>query len=302
MRYRSFGRSGQAISALQLGLDDENLRPADMVNLVLGALEAGINGFEARYNNTAAVHAIGQGVSALDRKLVVVGLRVPPPPDGDVRNLSRDGVVRILQDALRNTGLRWIDYLIIEDPQPGEISAAFLVTIEAARQAKRLRYVGVSGDSLVIDDIIERNSVQIYAARYNLRSSAQTRTRIRMAIHGGMIVLGQDYHPRIIREGGYRDMPDAAPRKSGGLLSLVSGRPKTITVERARPYAFLDRVRGWAADAVCLAYALNEPALSSIRISPTRLDDLAALAETVERDMPTGVAAQIELARVADLD
>ncbi len=273
-----------------------------MVNLVLGALEAGINAFETRHDHPAAVHAIGQGVSALDRKLVVVGLRVPLPEDGAVRNLSRDGVIRILQDALRNTGLRWIDYLLIEDPQPGEISAAFLVTIEAARQAKRLRYVGVTGDSAAIDDVIERGAVQVYAARYNLRAASLTRNRMRMAANAGMVVIGYDYHPHVIREARtVRDDVDTAPRKSGGFLGLMTGRPRVMTVEKTGPYAFLDRVRGWTADEICLAYALTEPALSCVRITPTRLDELAALAATVDREMPNGVPAQIELARVSDL-
>lgn len=82
MRYRSFGRSGQAISTLILALEDDRLRPTEMVDLVLAGLENGINAYEARADNPPAMHAIGQAVAALDRKMVIIGLRVPATTTG----------------------------------------------------------------------------------------------------------------------------------------------------------------------------------------------------------------------------
>jgi len=300
LRYRSFGRSGQAISALSLALDDDHLRPAEMVNLVAGAMDHGINAFEARCDNIPAIHAIGQAVAGLDRKLVIVGLRIPPASRGKERNLSRDAIIKILQDALRQTGLRWIDYLLVEDPEPDEISPSFHMTVEAARQAKRLRYAGVAGDADSIDALLEAGRIHIYSARFNLRSGWQTRNRLKVAMHSGVISLGYDYHPRVVKESGVlRDEMAEAPRRAG-ILGWAT-RPRIVDVERTGPYAFLDQIRGWTADQVCLAYALTEPALASVRIDAADIGAITHLADIVEREMPNGLPAQIELARVADL-
>lgn len=211
-------------------------------------------------------------------------------------------MIRVLQDALRQTGLRWIDYLVIEDPQPGEISSSFLLTIEAARQAKRLRYVGVAGASETIDELIESGGVHVYASQFNLRADWKTRSRLKAAAQAGMIVTGYDYHPLVVKQAGWNSDPtDLAPRRVG-LMGFVGVRQKPVAVERTGPYAFLDHVRGWTADQVCLAYALNEPGLAGVRVTTTDPAELAALASVVEREMPNGLPAQIELARVSDLN
>ena len=62
-------------------------------------------------------------------------------------------------------------------------------------------------------------------------------------------------------------------------------------------YAFLENTPGWKADEICLAYALTEPCLASVQVRPSSLVELERLAAVVERDMPPGLAAQIEMAR-----
>ena len=43
---------------------------------------------------------------------------------------------------------------------------------------------------------------------------------------------------------------------------------------------------------------LTDPSVSSVIVTPTDTDRLATLAAAPERDMPPGLAAQIEMARV----
>jgi aryl-alcohol dehydrogenase-like predicted oxidoreductase len=302
LRYRSFSESGQAISALSLSLDDDSLSPAVLNALVVGGLEAGVNCYEARVDDLPALYAIGRATASVERRMVVVGLRVPLDTDSGRRLLDRGTVIRMLQEALRTSGLRWIDYLMIEDPQPGEFDAAFRATIEAARQARRLRFVGVRGNSEAVDKLLADAAVDIYAAPYNLRASWITRSRMRTAIHGGLTVIGYDYYPAVVRAS--VSAPAAESPRRSGFLGFGLGLARAIQVqpERPAPYHFLDRIREWDADQICLAYALTEPSLCTIQISATSAETVTHLASVVERELPAGVPAQIELARVSDLD
>ena len=67
------------------------------------------------------------------------------------------------------------------------------------------------------------------------------------------------------------------------------------------PYAFLDRTPGWSADELCLGYALTEPSLATVQTLTRDPDELQALAAVVDQELPTGVPAQIEMARFSAL-
>ena len=52
---------------------------------------------------------------------------------------------------------------------------------------------------------------------------------------------------------------------------------------------------------MCLAYALTEPAFASIQLEGWRADLIERMAAVTDRDLPTGVAAQIEMARFGQI-
>lgn len=293
MRYRSFGEGGQSISPVLVAVDSEDGDTTTEAFLA-GCLGLGVNAFEARLDDLAAIQALGRTTAGVERSMVIIGLRAAAIAH---RDLSREILIRMLQDALRNTGLRWIDYLIVDDPRPGELGASFFMTVEAARQAKRLRYVGVGGDSPTVGDLIESGGVQIYAAPYNLRCSNTVRRRMRQAEAANIMILGYDHYPDAIRQ--TQSLPAAA---ASGLLKFLGFRgPRQAPADEDGPYSFLNYVRGWSAEQICLSYALNEPSLSSTRVKAPDLATIKGLAETAERELPNGLAAQIELARVADV-
>lgn len=302
MRYRPFGVSGQASSALALSLDTPDVRPSDLVAITVAALESGINIFECPSDNAAGLTAIGEAIVGLDRSMLLVGLRLPSTTQAGPRDLSRAGIVRLFQDCLKQSGLTWFDYLVIEDPRPGELDAAVFATLEAARQARRLRFFGVSGESAEVDRLIESGDISMLCVRYNLRSDWTARNRMKHAIAHDLIVIGCDYHPRVVKTAtGFFEAPAAAVRGRGFLGLGLFGKPKSSGLERMGAYAFLDRFHGWTPEQLCLAYALTEPTLASVRVSVADVASLAALVATVEREMPNGISAQIEMARVIDL-
>ena len=297
MRYRSFGEGGQSISTVLPAVDSQESGTISD-SFLTGCLNLGVNAFEARVDDLTAIQALGRILPKVERSMVVVGLRVEASDPRYPRDLSRETLIRQLQDALRNTGLRWIDYLIVDDPGPGELGSSFFMTVEAARQAKRLRYVGVSGDSPAISDLIEAGGLQIYAAPYNLRCSQIVRRRMRQAEAASVMILGYDHYPEEIRKP--QSLPTVAA--SGIMRFLGLGAARRAPADNEGPYSFLNYVRGWTAEQVCLSYTLNEPSLSAARVNAPDLETLRGLVEAAERELPNGLSAQIELARVSDLD
>jgi aryl-alcohol dehydrogenase-like predicted oxidoreductase len=295
MRYRSFGDGGQSISTVLVSVDSDD--SATITDAFLtGCLTLGVNAFEARMDDLAAIQAVGRAVSSVERAMVIVGLRIAAVDAHYARDLSRQTIIRRMQDALRQTRLLWVDYLIVEDPQPGELGTPFFMTVEAARQAKRLRYVGVSGDSPTISDMIEAGGLQIYAAPYNLRCSQIVRKRMRQADAAHVMILGYDYYPEAARQ------PQALPVATGIKRFLGLGGGRRGLSEHDGPYSFLNHIRNWSAEQICLSYALNEPSLCAARIRAGDLETVEGLVEAAERELPNGLCAQIELARVSDPD
>jgi hypothetical protein len=102
-----------------------------------------------------------------------------------------------------------------------------------------------------------------------------------------MAVIGFGFYPEQFHGGG------ASPAKKGwwgGAENPLAG---------VGTYAFLERTSNWTAEELCLAYALTEPSLATVQISADRTERIDALSEIPERDLPPGVAAQIEMARFA---
>jgi aryl-alcohol dehydrogenase-like predicted oxidoreductase len=267
-----------------------------MRDLVTVGLENGVNLYEAPAHDVAAAEAIAQASSSLERNLIMVGLRLKIGH----RDLSRTGMVETIRAVLARSGLRWIDYILVEEPKTGEIGEDFFNVIEAARGARRLRFIGLSGESEAVDDLIKTGRFHVFSSSYNLCSNWSVRNRLRLAQSHQMAVVGHNPAPTwVTGEKAKRSAEPAQEKRAGGLLGALFSRPPEEEQREADAYAFLHHIRGWTAEGLCLGYALTEPALASFLTAPVRPDQITALAPLTEREMPNGVPAQIEMARVS---
>ena len=84
MLYRPFGRTGIAVSALSLTLNGEGDRrkSSDWLALVHSALEQGVNAFEILRPSHALLSGFAEGIAAVRRALLFVGLRADPNLSG----------------------------------------------------------------------------------------------------------------------------------------------------------------------------------------------------------------------------
>ena len=78
MRYRPFGASGKAVSAVSLLLRDApNMSsPGAWRSLVISAMESGVNSFEATAGSDVLALGLGEALGAVERRLIFLGWRL----------------------------------------------------------------------------------------------------------------------------------------------------------------------------------------------------------------------------------
>lgn len=285
MRYRPIGRSGAIISSVSLALESDagRARAGDWTALVYAALENGINGFQVIGSDDALADGLRQAFSAVDRSILFVCWRVGRSGDFSATALGDE-----VREALAASDLNYLDGVMLEDPST-DLSDEAVETLLRLRSAGLVRFVGVAGDSDATDAHVGSGRFDLLATRYNLTSGWRERHRLRTAGASDMAVIGSGYYPNAVS-------PSAVRAPNQKLPSLPKGDWRD-PLSGCGTYAFLEETQGWKADEICLAYALTEPSLASVQIETSSIGELERLAAVVERDMPPGVAAQIEMAR-----
>jgi aryl-alcohol dehydrogenase-like predicted oxidoreductase len=289
MRYRPFGRSGAAVSCLTLVLTDEAMRREDRVRLIYGALEAGVNTFELQARDPEVATALADALASVERRMVFVALRVGWSRDRSgrkVRDLSADALTGAIEATLAEAALNRLDVVVVEAPDDEPLPGHVIPTLEAARAGGRVRMLGIAGEQGV-EPHLESGVFQVLATPFNIHSGWAERNRLRRAVQADMAIIGSHY------------MPFAPPveedRPSGlfGLGRLFAARKPKVD----ESHAFLKRTPGWSPEEICLGYALTEPSLTTVQVRARTVEHLNRLAAIAEKELPNGVAAQIEMAR-----
>jgi aryl-alcohol dehydrogenase-like predicted oxidoreductase len=288
MRYRPFGQTGTAVSAVSLALTDMGGWDArDWTALIHTALEQGINAFEIVGQSPSILEGLAAGLGDLERRLLFVGLRLGVPVHGH-RDYSPPALVGAIQAAVAKTGLDYLDVVLLDDPAEDSLSPEALAALKAERARGTVRMIGVSGLDPAIDFYISTGAFQVLAMPFGVMSGWLDRRRIREAIDREMAVLGTSFVP----EGLAEQVAEAKPKR--GLLGL---RTRSNPLEGVGTYAFLDTTPGWTMEEICLAYALTEPSLATMQVTSEQSRRLEALASVAERDLPAGLSSRIEMAR-----
>jgi len=279
------GATGMAVSAISLSLTDSTARttPQAWEQLVYCAFENGINAVEIVGRQPSLIEGMGLAAKAVERRLLFIALRLGPTVSAAgavMRDFSPDSLLLQLESFLSRTGLDYVDAVILDDPHGDELSPQALEGLKAMREAGRARMLGVAGEDPAIDAYISAGAFDLLATPFNLTSGWKERLRLKAALDRDMAVIGYNYFP---------------PQFQTGAADVK--RIRNDRMEGIGTYAFLERTQNWTAEELCLAYALTEPSLATIQVTGDRIDRVEALSTVPERDLPTGVAAQIEMAR-----
>jgi aryl-alcohol dehydrogenase-like predicted oxidoreductase len=274
-----------AVSAISLRLEDQpRLRGADWRKLIFAALESGINTFELDGVSPALIEGATEAFSTVERRLLFIGWRLRGASD---RALRAQAVHDMIEQALDRTGLGHLDLATLDDPDANAFPAETLEQLKALRGARLIRLLGVAGAGDKFDAYVASGQFEAMATPFNLASGWVERNRVRAAMSREMAVIAQDYWPDVLRE----------EHKASFLPKPSLWRRRTDPLADVGGYDFLRNTPGWNAQQICLAYALTEPSLASVQVTANSPAEIEALAAITERDLPTGCAAQIEMAR-----
>lgn len=285
MRYRPFGSSGKAVSAISLLLREapNMTTPHAWRTLVFGAMESGVNCFEITAGSDIMALGFGEALRAVERRLIAIGWRI----HGDPRKvLTAEAISNSVRGGLAKTGAGYFDVLMLDEAAFETLAPEGHGYLADLRAAGLVLQMGVVGDGDSIEACLESGLFDVLATPFNLVSDWKARRRIKDASARDMTMIAYD------------PFPAALCRPAGG-----GGSIRTSLFKRAEPlagagtYAFLHQTHGWSAEEICLAYALTEPAFASVQVEQFRTEAIERLALITDKDLPTGVAAQIEMAR-----
>ncbi|MFZ4606711.1 MAG: hypothetical protein ACOYM5_10680 [Caulobacter sp.] len=274
MRYRPYGKSGHVVSAISLLLDGAVRHSVrDWRTLIATAMDHGVNGFEIAGDAPALIEAVTAAFADMERDLLFIAWRphgLPAEPGHAIEAL------------LARTGLGYLDLINFDDVPPAPD------VLERIRMMRWVRSWGLTSDDEDTDLLIARGAFDCLTTCYSPVSGWRERNRLKAAAERGLAVIARNVWPEAMQ-------PKAVLFKKPQLL----GRRKE-PLAGIGGYSFLENTPGWTAEEICLAYVLTEPAVTTVRFEVDRIEHLTRLAEVPDRDLPTGVAAQIEMARFSD--
>jgi aryl-alcohol dehydrogenase-like predicted oxidoreductase len=286
MRYRPFGISGKVVSALSLLLRDtgRSQAPGAWRTLAVCAMECGINAFELEAGVAPLAAGFREAMEAVERRLLFVAWRII----GDGRTPTDGRYLReAVREGLNQTGSGYFDLLTLDEAAYATLTPEGAATLDDLRAAGLALQIGVAGVGDLVDQAVATGAFDALGSPFNLTSGWHIRRRIREAAHLNMSITGFDaFPPELCR-------PPAQVAAKAALFRRAGPSAATVGV-----YAFLHETRNWAADELCLAYALTEPALACVQIEAHRPEVIERLAAVPDRELPTGLAAQIEMARI----
>lgn len=280
MRYRPFALTGMAVSALSLELNgtDDDRKPAQWRDLLHAAFEEGVNTFELIRPSPALLAGFAEGAASVKRSLLFVALRV----NAEIDALD---LAEWVEEVI---GAAQLGELNLLNADAGAArSAGAQAAMRVMKEVRRAHRIGVVGDGELLAEHIETGEFDSVVAPFSLLSGWRERHLIRRALECQLGVIACDPFPQQV----------------GALMQAAKNKAKPGWFKRAAPlagagsYTFLGTTPGWTAEQICVAYALTEPSLATVQVAVDDRKHLAQLASVTDRELPSAVTAQIEMAR-----
>ena len=309
MPYRPLGRCGTKVSAFGLGgwttfgelvTDDGTTR-----SILHAAFDAGINFFDIAdvYGGGEAERAMGRVLKDFPRHRLVISTKVFFPMSSDVndRGLSRKHITESIEKSLKRIGTDYVDIYFCHRPdEEAPLEETARAMDDLIHQGKIL-YWGTSewsADRLrQAHGLCDRRNLyppQVEQPEYNLLARTRVEEHIRPAadeLGMGLVVF--------------------SPLSCGVLTGKYDGGipedSRLGRIEWLREHAYIEehlrRVRRFKALAeemgrsraqLAIAWALNRPAISSVLLGATRLEQLRENLDALSVEMTEALADRLD--------
>ena len=279
MRYRNFGDRVGSVSAFTVRLEDGRHRGSvnDWRDFVFACLETGVNSFEIGQVSANMLAGCSEAIAAVERRLFIISWRTSLT-EGALE------VVQKVRDKAASLGLEGIDILTLELERPLRDPGV----LADLRQTQVARWLCVAGDNNLLDMSILSGEFDGMTLRLDPNGGWNERNRIKAASNRGMGVIALDVGLE------FATPPSETPTPAGLLRLFLRQREPQMSA------TFRIDVPGWSEQQVAVSHALTDPCISTVVVQPNCIPALEGLAWCVERDLPGGAQAQIEMARFSN--
>lgn len=292
MEYNRCGNSGLKLSALSLGLW-HNFGGIDRLEnsreMILGAFDLGITHFDLANNYGppagSAEETFGKILSddlkSYRDEIVVstkAGYYMWPGPYGEWG--SRKNLLASLDQSLHRMGLDYVDIFYHHRPDPNtplEETMGALVT--AIKQGKAL-YIGVSNYSP--EDIMKANTILkgmghkllISQPKYSMFNRIFEQTQQKLLLSEGIGAVAFCPLAEGMLTNKYFSGIPSDSRAAGPSVFLTNESITAERIEKAKKLDVLAKKRNQSLAQFALAWALNNPAMTSLIIGASRLSQI----------------------------
>lgn len=285
VQYRRLGASGLEVSVLGLGTNAFGGR-ADKetsIRIVHAALDAGINFIDTAniYTNTASESIIGEALEGRRHEVVLATKAGLPKREGpNWRGSSRVHLMRELEGSLKRLRTDYVDLYQIHSFDPHTPLEETLRTLDDMVRSGKVRYIGASNyaawelmKALAVSDRLGLNRYVSIQPCYSLADRTPELELVPLCLDQGLGII--PYFPLAggILTGKYAggETPSGSRAdKDPNFAKRLDEKRLTLGANVAR----LAEELGYTASALSLAWLMQRPAVSTIIVGATRVEQV----------------------------
>ncbi|PYI49934.1 aldo/keto reductase [Paenibacillus flagellatus] len=295
MEYRRLGSSGMRVSALGLGTNAIGARADRETStaIIHDALELGVNFIDTAniYAKSESETIIGQALAGRRHEVVLTtkaGLTKGPGPNE--RGSSRRHLMQELEGSLRRLQTDYVDLYQIHTFDPETPLEETLRTLDDMVRSGKVRYIGASNyaaweltKALGLSDKFGLNRFVSMQIGYSLADRTPENELVPACLDQGVGII--PYFPLAggILTGKY-DSTDRDGAPSGSRAITDPNFARYLTEERlelGREVGRLAEEAGCSAGVLSLSWLMRKPAVSTVIVGATRVEQLRQNAESV---------------------
>ncbi|ADG05032.1 aldo/keto reductase [Kyrpidia tusciae] len=306
MEYRRLGASGLEVSVVGLGTNAFGSR-ADRetsIRVIHAALDRGVNFIDTAniYSGSRSEEIIGEALQGRrDQVILATKAGLPCGSGPNDRGASRYHIRRELERSLRRLKTDYVDLYQIHTFDPYTPLEETLGTLDDLVRAGKIRYIGASNyaawelmKALGVSDRLGLTRYVSIQPCYSLADRTVEIELVPLCLDQGIGII--PYFPLAggILTGKYTSKDDAPKGSRADKDPNFAKRLDPARLELGRQVSRLAEERGLAAGALSLAWLLSRPAVSTVIVGATRVEQVEENLRAADVILDEDLAAELD--------